>query len=204
VALDEDGGTRPELRRITDAETMRALVHPVRIALLEELSIAGPLTATEVGERIGETPTTCSFHLRQLAKYGLVEEAGGGRGRARPWRMSMIGMSISGARGDTETRIAATALGRLVRDRSLQRFQNWRDTRRNYPQEWQDAAEDSSYLFYLTAEEFEQLNNDIEEILLNRYWERLADPARRPPGSAAVEMVVLAYPLGLPEDMGEE
>src|SRR3984957_4158463 len=79
------------LRRVSDARTMRALTHPVRIALIEQLSVVGPMTATEVGELIGESPTTCSFHLRQLAKYGFVEEAGGGKGRARPWRMSSIG-----------------------------------------------------------------------------------------------------------------
>ena len=50
----------------------------------------GPLTATEAGELIGETFTTCSFHFRQLAKYGVVEEAGG-KGRSQPvtacWRV---------------------------------------------------------------------------------------------------------------------
>lgn len=55
------------------------MAHPVRVALLEALSLQGPMTATEAGERIGESPTTCSFHLRQLAKYGFVEEAGGAR-----------------------------------------------------------------------------------------------------------------------------
>jgi len=73
-----------ELRKITDARTLRALAHPVRIALFEELSLGGAMTATEIGEQIGESPTTCSFHLRQLAKYGFVEEAGGGTGRSRP------------------------------------------------------------------------------------------------------------------------
>jgi DNA-binding transcriptional ArsR family regulator len=199
MALEEG---RPELHRITDAQTMRALVHPVRIALLEELAIAGPLTATEVGERIGESATTCSFHLRQLAKYGMVEEAGGGKGRARPWRMTTIGMSISGAHGDTETRIAATVLGDVVRERNLQRFATWRATRRTYPQEWQDAADDSSYLLFLTADELQQLGQEVMDLLMNRYWERLSDPAKRPPGAAPVEMLVFSYPMRLPPAEG--
>src|ERR1700722_15073263 len=98
-----------ELRQLTDARTLRALTHPVRVALIEELIHGGALTATELGERIGETPTTCSFHLRQLAKYGFVEEAGGGQGRARPWRLSTIGMSMSPASGDREAEIASEA-----------------------------------------------------------------------------------------------
>src|ERR1700685_4122500 len=88
-----------QLRKVTDARTMRALAHPVRIALVEALSLGGAMTATQVGERIGESATTCSFHLRQLAKYGFVEEAGGGTGRSRPWRLTSIGMSFSPSRG---------------------------------------------------------------------------------------------------------
>src|ERR1700753_2025542 len=98
------------LRRITDAMTLRALAHPVRIAILEELAFGGAMTATEVGQRIGESPTTCSFHLRQLAKYALVEEAGGGKGRARPWRAAQLGMSISSDENDTAGRIAAESV----------------------------------------------------------------------------------------------
>jgi predicted ArsR family transcriptional regulator len=60
---------------------MRAVAHPVRLALLEALAQHQPMTATQAGEAIGESPTTCSFHLRMLAKYGVVEEAGSGPGR---------------------------------------------------------------------------------------------------------------------------
>ncbi|HKN98677.1 MAG TPA: helix-turn-helix domain-containing protein [Pseudonocardiaceae bacterium] len=191
---------RPELRQITDARTLRALAHPVRLALIEELSVGGPLTATEVGERIGETPTTCSFHLRQLAKYGLVEEAGGGRGRARPWRMSTVGLNIKAARGDTESEVAATTLARMFLDRSLQRYQTWRDTRRTYPEEWQDATTDSTYLFYVTADELGELKEELHGLLMDRYWDRLDDPSRRPPGAAPVEMLVISYPVSPPSD----
>ena len=111
----------PELRKISDARTLRALAHPVRIALIETLTIEGAMTATEIGESIGESPTTCSFHLRQLAKYGFVEEAGGGKGRARPWRMTSIGMSLTAAHDDPEAEIAASAVIRLFRERQLDR-----------------------------------------------------------------------------------
>src|SRR5580704_17309140 len=117
-ASAEPAATMPELARVSDARTLRALAHPVRIALIEELVLGGAATATELGERIGETPTTCSFHLRQLAKYGFVEEAGGGKGRARPWRLTRIGFNIS-SHDDPESEIAADALLRLFRERQL-------------------------------------------------------------------------------------
>ena len=68
---------------------LRAVAHPTRLKLLGELRRVGPLTATQAGGRIGESPAGCSFHLRQLAKYGLVEEAGGGRGRSRPLKEAL-------------------------------------------------------------------------------------------------------------------
>jgi DNA-binding transcriptional ArsR family regulator len=194
----------PELRKITDAQTMRALAHPVRIALIEELSAGGPMTATEVGERIGESPTTCSFHLRQLAKYGFVEEAGGGKGRARPWRMTSIGMSFSPAHDDPDAEIAASALTRLFRERQLDRYRTWLQTKATYPRRWREAAGDSEWGAYLTAEELEQLNEELVTLLRSRFHERLTDPSKRPPGSALVEMLMFSYPVSPPGAMGDE
>src|ERR1700744_2293580 len=126
----------PGIRRITDARTLRALAHPIRIALLELLLLQGPQTATEAAEQIGETPTTCSFHLRQLARYGFVEEAGGGRRRARPWKLTQIGMSFAPASGDREAELASEATMRLFGERQLNRYEAWLATRGSYPAAW--------------------------------------------------------------------
>jgi DNA-binding transcriptional ArsR family regulator len=198
----------PELRKVTDARTLRALAHPVRVALIEELSFGSihtgrGMTATELGEAIGETPTTCSFHLRQLAKYGFVEEAGGGRGRARPWRMTSIGLSFAAASGDVEARIASDAAVRLFRERQFARYQTWRETKAAWPQEWQDAANDSEYTFYATPEELRQLSLDLHAQLL-RFWERNADLAKRPPGALPVETLLLSFPVLMPEPAADE
>ncbi len=188
-----------EPRTITDARTLRALAHPVRIALIEELTFGGAMTATEVGERIGETATTCSFHLRQLAKYGFVEEAGGGQGRARPWRLASLGMSFAPG-GDPEAEIASEAALQLFRQRQFARYQEWRTTKASYSRQWREAAGDSEYLFYLTPQELEQLNTELNDVL--RRWAvlegRLEDPSRRPPGSAPVETLVLSHPIAPP------
>ena len=75
-------------RALTDPRAIRALAHPVRIALLEALAREGPLTATEAAELLTDSPGNMSWHLQTLAKYGYVEEADGGVGRRRPWRRS--------------------------------------------------------------------------------------------------------------------
>ena len=192
--------TRPETRKITDAQTMRALAHPVRIALLEELVLGGALTATELGERIGESPTTCSFHLRQLAKYGFVEEAGGGKGRARPWRLTSIGISFGNTHDDPATELAASVLSRLVHERQLDRYRTWLDSRATYPRAWRDAANDSEYLFYVTPAELKALNQELLDLMMPKYRERLTDPSQRPAGSAPVEMLVFSFPIQLPSE----
>jgi DNA-binding transcriptional ArsR family regulator len=194
------GGTSPTIREITDATTLRALAHPVRIAILEVLTLSGPLTATEVGEQISESPTTCSFHLRQLARYGFVEEAGGGKGRSRPWRLTNIGMSYGGS-DDAETEIAAGAVNRIFRERALRRYLTWQETRGTYPKAWRDAATDSECIFYLTHQELVQLNQQLRDLLMPLAVERMTDPSKRPPGSVPVEMLLLGYPIQLP---GEE
>jgi DNA-binding transcriptional ArsR family regulator len=208
MSVDDAGATQPssapaprdELRKVTDARTMRALAHPVRIALLEDLVLGGALTATQLGERIGESPTTCSFHLRQLAKYGFVEEAGGGKGRARPWRLTSIGISFGNTDDDPAAEVAAGALFRLVRERWLDRYRAWVETRGSYPRAWRDAADESEYLFYVTPAELKALNNELLDLLLSKYRERLTDPAQRPAGALPVEMLTFSFPMQLPSE----
>src|SRR5690349_12979950 len=109
-------------RYLDDPKAMRALAHPVRLALLEVLADEGQLTATEAGERIGESPANASFHLRQLAKYGFVEEAEKAD-RKRPWKLKQLGLRFTDVHEDPETAGAARALDRMFRDRSLARAQ---------------------------------------------------------------------------------
>ena len=91
-AVGDPRGDRGRLN-LTDPKAIRALAHLLRWALLEALGQAGTLTATQASEMLGESPANCAFHLRTLAKYGFVEEAGGGRGRERPWRQTYNSMS---------------------------------------------------------------------------------------------------------------
>jgi Helix-turn-helix domain len=197
-SLEDVGKSLDDVRQLTDSQTLRALTHPVRIALIEALLLGGAMTATEVGERISESSTTCSFHLRQLAKYGFVEEAGGGKGRSRPWRLTSTGMQFSSVQADPETEMAALALVRMLRDRQFARYQTWLETSQNFPREWRDAAGSSESILYLTPTELEELSEEVLALVLPRFRERLTDPVRRPPGAVPVEILMLAYPISLP------
>jgi DNA-binding transcriptional ArsR family regulator len=194
------GSSPPELRTISDARTLKALAHPVRVALMEALVLGGPMTATQVGEQIGESPTTCSFHLRQLAKYGFVEEAGGGKGRARPWRMTAYGMNMSTTTEDPVANIAANTLARMARERYFARLTNWLETRGSYPVEWQRAAMESDHLIFATADELDRLADELNDLLRARFGDRIRDPSTRPAGAIAVEALMFTFPVELPGD----
>ncbi|MGY1641458.1 helix-turn-helix domain-containing protein [Geodermatophilus sp. SYSU D00703] len=72
---------------VHDPRTLRALAHPLRATLLGLLRAEGPSTASKLGQRLGESSGATSYHLRQLASFGLVEEVPGeGTGRERWWR----------------------------------------------------------------------------------------------------------------------
>src|ERR1035441_3393934 len=93
---------------------------------------------------------------------------------------------------------AFSVLARLFRERQLGRDQTWLETRASYPRRWREAASDSEYLIYLTAEELEQLNRELAGLLWPRFQERLTDPAQRPAGSVPVDLLMFSYPIGLP------
>ncbi len=76
-------------RPVHDPTVLRAIAHPVRNRILGELSAQGPLRAADLSRELRVPANAVSFHLRQLAKYGLVEDAvGEGRDRRdRVWRL---------------------------------------------------------------------------------------------------------------------
>jgi len=187
-----------ERRRLTSATELRALSHPTRLALLELLDSEGPLTATEAGERLGESPANCSFHLRTLAKYGFVEEAEGGRGRQRPWRITPEVQEVPEDELSAEAKVAAGAFLELLRDRDVERLRAWSATRQHYPQEWRSAANEMRLSVYLTADELHGLSKVIEDTLAP-YMDR--DSAGvRPAGSLPVSIGLHAIPLRPPTD----
>lgn len=91
---------------------LRTLAHPLRIRILDLLPIRGPLTASKLGEILGESSGSTSYHLRQLAKHGLVREVEGkGTARERWWERTPGGFSISSARkGSPAARQTAEAV----------------------------------------------------------------------------------------------
>jgi DNA-binding transcriptional ArsR family regulator len=185
---------------LTDPKALRAYAHPTRLRLVSLLRREGPLTATQAGERIGESPASASFHLRQLAKYGFVEEAGGGRGRERPWRSSAAITSWANVGDTPEFSAASDLLSRMVVERYFEHALTWLDAKPDEPREWQEAATAGDMGFYATAEELDEIGRDVQALLEERLG-RLGDPTVRRPGTRLVNVIHLGFPV---EPLGAE
>ena len=191
---ERPSGPREERREITDPRTMRALAHPVRLALVEALGREGELTATRAAEMLDESPGNMSWHLQTLAKYGYIEEAGGGRGRSRPWRLAAASNRFRTVPEDGEGNAAGDALEAVVVDQATARLRDWRSQRRSYPRDWQDAAFVADSIGYLTAPELAELADEIAE-LFHRYNDRVLHKERRPADAEPVKLLAFGHPI---------
>ena len=187
--------TPPRERRpvISDARAMRALAHPLRIALLEAVRRDGEITATQAAELLGESPGNMSWHLQTLAKYGFVEEAGEGRGRRRPWRVTSSSRRFDTTMSDPESAAAGEALERTFLARIQEQLRDWWSRRQTYSVKWRRAAYMTETIRYLTADELATVLEDVIAVF-DRFEDR-EDPARRPAGAVPVQLYAHGHPI---------
>jgi DNA-binding transcriptional ArsR family regulator len=197
---EQAAGPAGALRAIADAPSLKALTHPTRLALLEAIGLSGTLTATQASELVGESPTACAYHLRMLARHGFVEEAGGGRGRERPWRMAQAGISFDENSDDPPVALAGRALSKMLTEHWIGRIRAFERDRSRFPREVAEAASTRQSVAFATPAELAQLGEEILA-LMSRYVDRI-DPEHRPPGAVPFEMVLFTHVLRVREKEG--
>jgi predicted ArsR family transcriptional regulator len=192
---DEHAGQTPgrSTTRLDNATALRAYTHPVRMKLILALRTRGPLTATQAARLLGESSGTCSFHLRQLAKYGLVEEAGDGTGRERPWRATTTATAWDDVQKTPEATGAASLLGEVLAESYFGELMRWLEARSQESEEWQRAAFVGDRFLWVTADELAQVGRDLAAIA-DKYLERQVRPELRPPGARLVTYLHLGFP----------
>jgi len=179
---------RETRRHITEPEALEALAHPVRLELIDYLMAQGPATASTCARAVGDTPSNCSYHLRVLAKVGLVEEAASQDGRERPWRALMTGFDadVEGEMSPEAAELLALALQRdqrMVRDHLARRDA--------LPKRWRSADVYSTYTLRLDPNELRDLNAKLDA-LIRPYIAATREVAPR--GSAVVHLGLQAFP----------
>lgn len=148
---------------LEDPRAMRAVAHPVRLAMLEYLGRVGAATATECAAQVGASPSACSYHLRTLARWGLVEDAPTSDGRERRWRKLKQGLRWT-HRGRPEAAAAASALRRTFISRDLALLDAYLRAEPEQPPEWQGALYAQATLV-VTAAELDELESLLMDLL---------------------------------------
>ena len=163
------------LERSLSAREVRALAHPLRLRMLEVLR-AGPATASLLARELGESSGATSYHLRELAKAGFVEEdEERGNARDRWWRRTTpLFLVSSDPAGDEEYASALSQLRSVIVQRDEQALQRYFATFGDAPEEWQDAGflggwtvfatpDEMRALFTLVVTELDKLRRPVDE-----------------------------------------
>jgi DNA-binding transcriptional ArsR family regulator len=173
-----------EPARLKDARVMRALAHPLRLRLIALLSELGPASVTALAGRTGESTASVSYHLSQLARFALVEEAVEARtGRERPWRVTHRGISWDSNDGEEASALLRAA---YLQER-LRVIDEYTVAEPALPDEWRSAAFFLDDIGHLTPAELEEVAGQIKTLLAGY---------RRPGRDGARRVTFFAY--GLP------
>jgi len=182
---------------ISEPERVRALAHPLRLALLDVLEEGGEATATRCAELTGESVASCSFHLRILAKYGFIEP-GERRGREKPWRVISRQRTTRPDFDDPASVRAVGALAELTVLAETERIRAFLADLHRLPADLRDAVGVLKSAIWATPEELQQLSRDVLA-LVERFAGRWEDPAQRPEGARLARMFAVLNP-----DLGRE
>jgi len=200
-ATREAGGgrSRQRWRLIDDPIAIRALAHPLRHDLMSIIGRLGQATTADAARELGISHGLASHHLRQLAKYGFVEQVEGKDHRERPWRMVATSYNWSGAMATPEGSVAVDVLEQMTAERTLEEFLGWQQRRKEWPLAWQKYTGIGESSIYLTQAELAGIAEAFEALVMRYIDERpIDDVASRPEGSVAVTFTLFTVPGGQP------
>src|SRR5262245_57532196 len=167
-----------------DVRAVRALAHPLRLELLDLLRFEGPATATLLARRVGESSGATSYHLRQLARYGYIEETPRQAGRERWWQYRERPVNVEHSERSNR-RLLAELLSREAH--ALDRYL----AEPRPDPKWDQAAFFRSVALRLTVAEFEQLSSSIEALIAPL---RRANADDAPAGALPVRLLAFGFP----------
>ncbi|WP_424533261.1 ArsR/SmtB family transcription factor [Sphaerisporangium viridialbum] len=176
-------------RELSDVEALKALAHPLRQRLLTRLQHRGAATSAILAAEFGEDRGATSYHLRQLARYGFIEQdTARSSGRRKYWRSVPLDLRLP--RGlQAEAEVAAREVGRQWQHRAEAELAAFRAGEDAYGA-FGDAAMTSLGGTTLTAEELAGFTE--EYIALLSRWRR--DPDEAPPEARHITVVFHAFP----------
>ena len=187
----------PGVDHVIPSASLKSLAHPLRVRIYDELSAYGPLTASGLADRLGESSGSTSYHLRQLERTGLVrEDTTRGKGRERWWERTPGSIAIPDARslppGSAERLAVKLVEDEWFRSREQNFHEFLSEGESVFGPEWLDIATSDTINLRLTPDQLSGLIADIDVVLM-KY---IAAYKRTPtPGSRPVQIQINAFPL---------
>ena len=180
---------------LDDPRAMRALAHPVRLAILSRLQRHGPSTASRLSPDVGATPSVTSWHLRHLATFGLVRDADvEADGRERWWEAAGRGIRFV-APDDPADEEGAAAYRALTEQMFLAADhlpRTWlADVEPTLSARWRKLSGLSNTRVVLSAAELDEVERAIEDVLAP-YVRR--GPEGAPRGARSVRLMRYVMP----------
>jgi DNA-binding MarR family transcriptional regulator len=197
----EAGGrrSRQRWRLLDDPVAIRALAHPLRRDLMSIIGRLGQATTADAARELGISHGLASHHLRQLAKYGFVEQVKGKDHRERPWRLVATSYNWSKATETAEGSVAVDLLEQMNAERTIEAFLDWQQRRKGWPQAWREHTGIGESSVYLTQAELAGMVEAMDALLVRYIDERpIDDVTSRPEGSVPVTFTLFAVPDGPP------
>jgi DNA-binding transcriptional ArsR family regulator len=177
---------------LRDAAAIKALTHPARLAVLDELFAGRELTATECAQIAGVSPSAMSYHLRALAKAGIVVPAEpSADGRRRPWRAAGSSLRLRLEDSDAASRAAGHELASTVLGRLTTGLQEWMDHTGAEDEAWREASGLITMTAHLDLEGAREVHAALRAAVAEA--ER-RDARRRRPGTRRMRLGVLLFP----------
>ncbi len=152
----------------TDVRALRALAHPLRNRLLGRLRLDGPATASQLARAVGESSGSTSYHLRQLAAHGFVQEVEGqGTARERWWRArhrmtSWQAADVVAQEGGAQVQDEMT---RLQLDGHARVLNAWQAQQDRLAPGWTAGASLNDYALRLRPEQARELLAELDAVL---------------------------------------
>jgi DNA-binding transcriptional ArsR family regulator len=181
---------------VPDVETLRAVAHPIRNRMLALLRHEGPATASALGRRIGESSGSTSYHLRQLARFGFVEEDPDQPNRRdRRWRAvhRVTSWSRVELSADPAGREISDALERRQMQIAVDRFERWFDLRAGLDPRWNEAGGAYDDLFRLTPSQLDALRADLYAVFARYRTDPPAPADGEPVGHVGAYLQLLPF-----------
>lgn len=148
-----------------DLEQLKALTHPVRVQLLGLLRVDGPATATTLAARLGLNSGATSYHLRQLAQHGFIEDdPERGNGRDRWWRAAHTRTFVRGEELPEGGQEALDAYLHTVVNSYFLRAQEALAEAALLPPEWRALEEFSDWTARMTPAKVQRLRTEIARL----------------------------------------